>query len=314
MVTAAFVVFNRLLDLHRPVASRVGRFEFEAALSSAARSRSSPAPCRDRVGLRGHRRDPRALPQEFVCCHRGSSRSAPTWGAPGGRTRSLARAAAHRHPPLRGRDGPGAGHADPARRARQHRLRGGGGPFSAAQRFGDAAYVLAITGGFALLPGIAYLAKAEPDRARRLVRRVLVPVVAGSVAVSLVAIPLAEPIMRLVFGGHFAVARRPLPDHRGGPARLCGPRAVLVRGRGVRWRGAAARGGAHLLPVVRRGVAAARPGDGRRRRGLGLPHHACVTAALSYVALERQLRTVRARGRLGMLGSRIADDPYGFER
>ena len=106
--------------------------------------------------------------------------------------------------------------------------------FSAAQRFGDAAYVLAITGGFALLPGIAYLAKAEPDRARRLVRRVLVPVVAGSVAVSLVAIPLARADHAPGLRRALRRRRGPLPDHRRRPAGLRGPRAVLVRDRGLR--------------------------------------------------------------------------------
>ena len=36
--------------------------------------------------------------------------------------------------------------------------------FSAAQRFGDAVYILAISSGFALLPGISYLARSDPPR------------------------------------------------------------------------------------------------------------------------------------------------------
>jgi O-antigen/teichoic acid export membrane protein len=75
--------------------------------------------------------------------------------------------------------------------------------FSAAQRFGDGAYVLAITGGFALMPGLAFLGRSEPARARRLVRRVLVAVVAGTVALAAVSAPLAEPIMRGIFGAPF---------------------------------------------------------------------------------------------------------------
>ena len=76
--------------------------------------------------------------------------------------------------------------------------------FSAAQRFGDGAYVLAITGGFALMPGLAFLARSEPGRARRLVRRVLLAVTAGTVALAALSAPLAEPIMRGIFGAPFA--------------------------------------------------------------------------------------------------------------
>jgi O-antigen/teichoic acid export membrane protein len=76
--------------------------------------------------------------------------------------------------------------------------------FSAAQRFGDAVYILAISSGFALLPGISYLANTDPERARRLIHRVVLAVVAGSALVAAVALPLAEPIMRVIFGGDFA--------------------------------------------------------------------------------------------------------------
>jgi O-antigen/teichoic acid export membrane protein len=75
--------------------------------------------------------------------------------------------------------------------------------FSAAQRFGDGAYVLAITGGFAIMPGLAFLARSEPARARRLVRRVLLAVTAGTVALAALSVPLAEPIMRAIFGAPF---------------------------------------------------------------------------------------------------------------
>jgi O-antigen/teichoic acid export membrane protein len=76
--------------------------------------------------------------------------------------------------------------------------------FSAAQRFGDGAYVLAITGGFALVPGIAYLERTEPRRARALLRRVLIAVVAVSAAIGAAFMPLGEPIMRGIFGAPFA--------------------------------------------------------------------------------------------------------------
>jgi O-antigen/teichoic acid export membrane protein len=76
--------------------------------------------------------------------------------------------------------------------------------FSAAQRFGDAIYILAISSGFALLPGISYLAQTDPVRARRLIHRVLLALLAGSVVLAAIALPLAEPIMRLIFGGDYA--------------------------------------------------------------------------------------------------------------
>ena len=69
--------------------------------------------------------------------------------------------------------------------------------FSAAQRFGDAAWLLATTAGVALLPGIAYLAQSDRPRARKLVRRVLVATGGASVVVAVATQPLAEPAMRL---------------------------------------------------------------------------------------------------------------------
>ena len=53
------------------------------------------------------------------------------------------------------------------------------------------------------MPGLAFLGRSEPARARRLVRRVLVAVVAGTVALAAVSAPLAEPIMRGIFGAPF---------------------------------------------------------------------------------------------------------------
>jgi O-antigen/teichoic acid export membrane protein len=76
--------------------------------------------------------------------------------------------------------------------------------FSAAQRFGDAAYILAISSGFALLPGISYLARSDPPRARSLLRRVLIALVGGSLVLVAIGLPLAEDIMRLIFGGDYA--------------------------------------------------------------------------------------------------------------
>ncbi len=76
--------------------------------------------------------------------------------------------------------------------------------FSAAQRFGDAVYILAISSGFALMPGISYLARAEPERARRLVHRVTLTLIGASGVLAAIALPLAEPIMRGIFGGDFA--------------------------------------------------------------------------------------------------------------
>ena len=76
--------------------------------------------------------------------------------------------------------------------------------FSAAQRFGDAAWLLATTTGVALLPGIAFLARSDRQRASVLLRRVLLGGAAASGLVALVALPLAEPAMRLIFGSDFA--------------------------------------------------------------------------------------------------------------
>jgi O-antigen/teichoic acid export membrane protein len=76
--------------------------------------------------------------------------------------------------------------------------------FSAAQRFADAAWLLAATAGVSLLPGIAYLARADRPRARRLVRRVLLAAGAAAAVLALAAQPLAEPAMRLLFGSGYS--------------------------------------------------------------------------------------------------------------
>jgi O-antigen/teichoic acid export membrane protein len=76
--------------------------------------------------------------------------------------------------------------------------------FSAAQRFGDAAILLATTSGFALLPGIAYLAQSDRARARRLIRRVLITLAGSAAVLTLVSLPLAEFVMRTIFGSDYA--------------------------------------------------------------------------------------------------------------
>jgi O-antigen/teichoic acid export membrane protein len=76
--------------------------------------------------------------------------------------------------------------------------------FSAAQRFGDAAILLATTSGFALLPGIAYLAQSDRPRARKLLRRVLLALAGAAVLITLAALPMAEFVMRTIFGSDFA--------------------------------------------------------------------------------------------------------------
>jgi O-antigen/teichoic acid export membrane protein len=82
--------------------------------------------------------------------------------------------------------------------------------FSAAQRFGDAIYLFAVTCGFALLPGLSYLVQSEPERARRLVHRTLIALTGASAVLALVTLPIAEPVMRLIFGSDFAAGAGPL--------------------------------------------------------------------------------------------------------
>ncbi|MBN1528598.1 MAG: oligosaccharide flippase family protein [Thermoleophilaceae bacterium] len=163
--------------------------------------------------------------------------------------------------------------------------------FSAAQRFGDGAYVLAITGGFALLPGIAYLAQSEPDRARRLLRRVLIAVVGASALLAVVAVPLAEPIMRLVFGGDFAggddlfrIIVAGLPAYTG--LGICWYAVVAFDGE-ARLLGV---GLASLLScaVLSAVLIPAAADEGAAWAYVGSLY---ATALLSYVALDRQLRS-----------------------
>jgi len=82
--------------------------------------------------------------------------------------------------------------------------------FSAIQRFGDAAILLPNTAGFALLPGLAFLAAEQPERVRRLVMRVVGAGFAVGVVVAAVSIPLTEPMLELVFGDEFGGGARGL--------------------------------------------------------------------------------------------------------
>jgi O-antigen/teichoic acid export membrane protein len=54
------------------------------------------------------------------------------------------------------------------------------------------------------MPGISYLAHADPQRARRLLYRVILTLVGASGLLAAAALPFAEPIMRAIFGGDFA--------------------------------------------------------------------------------------------------------------
>jgi O-antigen/teichoic acid export membrane protein len=75
---------------------------------------------------------------------------------------------------------------------------------SAGLRLADAAYLLAITAGQALLPSIAALRAADPRRARRLARRAIGGCTAVGVIAVAIALPFATEIMRAVFGSAYA--------------------------------------------------------------------------------------------------------------
>jgi O-antigen/teichoic acid export membrane protein len=76
--------------------------------------------------------------------------------------------------------------------------------FSAAQRFGDAGVLLASTTGLALLPGISLLARTDPARAKRLFHRTLLALMVVSAVIALLALPVAEQVMRAIFGDDYA--------------------------------------------------------------------------------------------------------------
>ncbi len=81
---------------------------------------------------------------------------------------------------------------------------------SAGLRLADAAYLLALTAGQALLPSIAALREADPRRARRLARRAIALASAlGAIAAAVVA-PAATAIATAVFGAAYASSGPPL--------------------------------------------------------------------------------------------------------
>ncbi len=171
--------------------------------------------------------------------------------------------------------------------------------FSAAQRFGDAVYILAISSGFALLPGIAYLARADPPRARRLLHRVLFWLLGASVVVAALALPLAHVIMRTIFGAKY------------------GPGADLLQivilglpayaGLGVCWYAVVAFDGeARLVRIGLIGLAVSAllaalliPSGGDEGAAWTYVGSLYAIAGLSLVVLERQL----ARGRAALAGA-----------
>jgi O-antigen/teichoic acid export membrane protein len=161
--------------------------------------------------------------------------------------------------------------------------------FSAAQRFGDAAILLATTSGFALLPGIAYLASAEPARARGLLRRALITAAAVGAALALVALPTAEPVMRVLFGPDFADGANLLRIVAAGM-----PGYALL---GVAWYALVAfHGEARLLLVGLASLPVAvllcvvLVPNGAEGAAWTYVASLCLTAGLTLLALERQLR------------------------
>ena len=75
--------------------------------------------------------------------------------------------------------------------------------FSAAQRFGDGVFLLTTTAGFALLPGLAYLAANDPRRVRTLLTRVVLGSAAVATVAALAALPLSGQLMELVYGADY---------------------------------------------------------------------------------------------------------------
>lgn len=76
--------------------------------------------------------------------------------------------------------------------------------FSAGLRFADAAYVLALTAGQALLPNVAALLRTDPDRAARLTRRVIVLSMVAGAALAAVLAPFGSELTRAVFGAQYS--------------------------------------------------------------------------------------------------------------
>ena len=75
---------------------------------------------------------------------------------------------------------------------------------SAALRFADAFYVLALTAGQAMLPSLAAILTEEPGRAIRLARRGVVLMLAVGAAVAAVLAPLGDEFTRAIFGAAYA--------------------------------------------------------------------------------------------------------------
>ena len=78
--------------------------------------------------------------------------------------------------------------------------------YSAGLRFADAAYLLSLTAGQALLPSIAALASTDPARGARLTRRTALIALAAGGAVAMLTVPFGSTFTRLVFGGEYASA------------------------------------------------------------------------------------------------------------
>ncbi len=81
--------------------------------------------------------------------------------------------------------------------------------FSAGLRFVDAAYLLALTAGQALLPSIASLASTDPGRAKRLARRAIALSLLGGGALAAVVAPFGSDIASAVFGSQYASSGGP---------------------------------------------------------------------------------------------------------
>lgn len=81
---------------------------------------------------------------------------------------------------------------------------------SAAQRFADGAYLIALTAGQALLPGVAALAVGDRARAVRLTRRVVAGAFVAGGIIAALASPFAGDLAVAVFGSRYATAGAPL--------------------------------------------------------------------------------------------------------
>lgn len=77
---------------------------------------------------------------------------------------------------------------------------------SAGLRLADAAYLLAITAGQALLPSLTALAANDPRRARRLARRAIALALALGAATAATALALATEVVQATFGAAYATS------------------------------------------------------------------------------------------------------------